>query len=56
MAQALKIERGALPLQTSGRYRWIVCALLFFANDHQLHGSPDSVAAQADSRHADGVD
>jgi MFS transporter, ACS family, aldohexuronate transporter len=29
MAQALKIERGALPLQTSGR--WIVCALLFFA-------------------------
>jgi sugar phosphate permease len=31
MAQALKIERGAPPLQTSGRYRWIVCALLFFA-------------------------
>jgi hypothetical protein len=31
MAQALKIEQGALPLHTSGRYRWIVCALLFFA-------------------------
>jgi MFS transporter, ACS family, hexuronate transporter len=31
MAQALKIERRAPPLQTSGRYRWIVCALRFFA-------------------------
>jgi hypothetical protein len=31
MAQALKVEQGAPPLDTSGRYRWIVCALLFFA-------------------------
>ena len=31
MAQALKVEQGAPPVDTSGRYRWIVCALLFFA-------------------------
>src|SRR5258707_10948680 len=31
MAKALKVEQGAPPLHTSGRYRWIVCALPFFA-------------------------
>src|SRR5260370_37732099 len=31
MAQALKVEQGSPPLDSSGRYRWIVCALLFFA-------------------------
>jgi MFS transporter, ACS family, hexuronate transporter len=31
MAQALKLEQASPPLVTVGRYRWIVCALLFFA-------------------------
>ena len=39
MAQALKVERGASPLVTTGRYRWIVCALLFFATSPQVIAS-----------------
>src|SRR5258708_21094543 len=31
MAQAWKVEQGAPPLDRSGRYRCMVCALLFFA-------------------------
>jgi MFS transporter, ACS family, aldohexuronate transporter len=31
MAQALKLEQASPPLSSVGRYRWIVCALLFFA-------------------------
>jgi ACS family hexuronate transporter-like MFS transporter len=31
MAPELKLEQSVAPLTTSGRYRWVVCALLFFA-------------------------